>query len=89
MRMRGGITTKYLSTMIVTMRVTVKLTRIMVLRPDQYVSYVGEIEDVHDLDVYFKGILKDASEHIAPTSKSISRQLPPGFIAKFENELNM
>jgi phenol 2-monooxygenase len=57
---------------------------IVLLRPDQYVAYVGEIEDVHELDIYFKGVLKDASDQIAPAPKSIGRQLPPGFIAKFE-----
>lgn len=60
---------------------------VVVLRPDQYVAYVGEIEDIADLDSYFKGVLNDASVHNAPNPKSIRRQLPPGFLAKFGKEL--
>lgn len=60
---------------------------VVVLRPDQYVAYVGEIEDIADLDSYFKVVLNDASVQIAPNPKSIRRQLPPGFLAKFQKEL--
>jgi phenol 2-monooxygenase len=36
---------------------------VVVLRPDQYVSFVGDIEDVEDLGKYFKGVILDANEH--------------------------
>ena len=30
---------------------------VVILRPDQYVAWVGELEDVHDMDRYFSGFL--------------------------------
>lgn len=33
---------------------------VVVLRPDQYVGYIGELEDVDDLAAYFGGFLLDA-----------------------------
>jgi len=60
---------------------------IVVLRPDQYVAYVGDLEDIADLDAYFKGVLNDSSVQIAPDPKSLRRPLPPGFTAKFAKEL--
>mgnify|MGYP001568942251 FL=1 len=30
----------------------------VILRPDQYVSWVGELEDVQDMDTFFSGFMK-------------------------------
>jgi phenol 2-monooxygenase len=37
---------------------------VVVVRPDQYVAYTGEIEDVAGLERYFAGVLLDASQHL-------------------------
>ena len=36
---------------------------VVVLRPDQHVGYIGEIEDVEDLGTYFDGVMVEASGH--------------------------
>jgi phenol 2-monooxygenase len=36
---------------------------VVVLRPDQYVAFVGDIEDVGGLEKYFGGVLLDAGVH--------------------------
>ena len=40
-----------------------KKGRVVILRPDQYVAYTGEIEDIASIERYFKDVLFDGSEH--------------------------
>lgn len=36
---------------------------VVILRPDQYVAYAGEIDDTESIERYFKGVLLDGSQH--------------------------
>ena len=69
MKRKDGITKKYSSTMSRTMRkmdmpmrnygVNARRGCLVVVRPDQYAGWIGELEDVKDMERYFDGILME------------------------------
>ena len=42
---------------------------VVVLRPDQYISYVGPMDDVKSLNLFFSGFMVPQTKHVKAASK--------------------